>query len=153
FSGSSLPFKAAPSTMPVADIRINDLQVNGKALGRWQAQLRPTAKGVLFEALQGRWQNTTLLGELQWFEHNEQQRSELDATIDSQDLGALFRELGLSSFIESEQASSHWAIAWEGAPWDVDYQQLKGDVSLRVDKAFLPTSDKRTSALRMLGVL
>lgn len=153
FSGSSLPFKAAPSTMPVADIRINDLQVNGKALGRWQTQLRPTAKGVLFEALQGRWHSTTLLGELQWFEHNEQQRSELDATIDSQDLGALFRELGLSSFIESEQASSHWAIAWEGAPWDVDYQQLKGDVSLRVDKAFLPTSDKRTSALRMLGVL
>lgn len=152
-SGTSLPFKAVPSTMPVADVRINELQVDGKALGRWQAQLRPIASGVLFEALQGRWHGTTLLGQLQWQEHQEQQQSQLDATIDSQDLGALFRELGLSSFIEGEQASSQWEISWQGAPWEFDYQQLEGDVSLRVDKAFLPTSDKRTSALRMLGVL
>lgn len=152
-SASTLPFKATPTTFPVADVRINELQVKGKALGRWQAQLRPMANGILFEALQGRWHGTTLMGQLRWQEHKAQQTSELEATIDSQDLGTLFRELGLASFIEGEQASSQWEVAWQGAPWELDYQQLEGDVSLRVDRAFLPTSDKRTSALRMLGVL
>lgn len=152
-SSVALPVSITPTTMPVADVRLNQVEFEGKSLGRWQAQFRPVDDGILLDALQGRWLGTTLLGQLHWREASNGQRSELTADIDSQDLGALFRELGLPSFIESKQTSSQWDIAWQGAPWELDYQQLNGDVSVRVDKAFFPTSDKRTSALRMLGVL
>lgn len=152
-SAKAATFEVQPGVLPVSDVRVNRALFNGKELGRWQAQIRPTAEGTLFDALQGRWHGTTLLGQLHWREQQGQQVSELQATVDSQDLGALFRELGLASFIEGEQANSQWQISWPGAPWEFDYHQLEGDVSLHISKAFMPTSDKRTSALRMLGVL
>lgn len=152
-SRKTTTFEVLPSVLPVADVRVNRVLLDDKALGRWQAQIRPTAEGTLFDALQGRWHGTTLLGRLHWREQQGQQISELQATVDSQDLETLFQTLGLASFIEGEQANSQWQISWQGAPWDFDYQQLDGEFSLHISKAFMPTSDKRTSALRMLGVL
>lgn len=147
------PVALLPTQLPVADVRINRLLWKDNYLGRWQAQLRPTTQGVLFDALQGRWHDNTLLGRMEWQQQGESSRTHLEATVESQDLGRLFRELGLASFIESKEASSQWDIHWQGRPWDFDYTALEGDVSLRVEDAFMPTSDKRTSALRMLGVL
>lgn len=158
FKKAQLPTKADKIDVSIKDIpridaAIESLTLDGKNLGAWSAQLKPYSNGVRAENLEVNWRKQSIDGNLTWKQSDTGLTSHLKADITSKSLAELFAELDLEAFIEGDKATSKWSVKWDGAPWDFDYKKLHGDIYLDVKDAFFPSTDKRTSALRMLGLL
>ncbi len=144
-----------PLRVPVADISLRNVSIQGRDYGQWQGQVRPTDGGARILALSGRWQDTTFSGELDWQREGADgnTRSGLTGAYNSRNLAALLGNFGLESFIESQEASGSVDVTWHGSPLDFDYRRLGGALSVDIANALLPSTDRRTSALRLLGLI
>lgn len=140
--------------MPIADVRLNQVYWQERDLGGWQAQLRPHAQGTRFAALQGRWQESRLEGEMDWLATpGKGEETRIIASLTSEKLEQTLASVGLAGFLESKKASADVTARWQGGPIHFDYRKLFGTARVEVEKAYLPGDGKHTSALRMLGVL
>lgn len=143
-----------PLRIPAADISVREVVVHGRDYGQWQAQLRPTPDGTHVGGLIGRWRDTTFNGQLNWLATGVQGgASSVSGSFRSTDLGALLGNFGLESFIESRDATGSVDLHWQGSPLAFDYRQLGGSLTVEINNALLPGSDRRTSALRLLGLI
>lgn len=144
-----------PLRVPVADVSLRNVIIQGRDYGQWQGQVRPVTSGARISALTGRWQSTTFSGELDWQRDGagDSTRSSLTGTYNSRDLAALLGNFGLESFIESQDASGSADVTWRGSPLEFDYRRLGGTLSVDIANALLPSTDRRTSALRLLGLI
>ena len=142
-----------PLIVPVADVQISDMQIGGVDYGRWQGLLRPLEQGVRMEALSGDWRQASINGRLDWTASENGQQSHFVGDVRSRDLAATLKAWGIPPFIESSDARSSYDVIWSGSPLDFDYLALQGSGSLDIRDGLLPGSDRRTSALRLLGVV
>ncbi|MBZ2189606.1 hypothetical protein K8B33_10895 [Alcanivorax sp. JB21] len=151
---SGLVLQPDPANMPVADLRLANITLHGRHFGQWQAQLRPRANGFTASGVRGRWRETSVTGDLDWDEDdNGVQHTRFAGSFDSGQSADLLSLFDLTSFLESRDASGTLDIGWQGSPLEFDYRQLQGTVSLNVRDALLPSADRRTSALRLLGLV
>lgn len=151
---SSLVLSPDPSRIPVADIRAADVSLYGRHFGQWQAQLRPEGDDLRVANLRGRWGETSVVGDLDWRrDEGGAQHSRFAGSFESGQLADLLSLFNMETFVESEDARGSLDLGWQGSPLEFDYRRLHGDVSLDIRDALLPSADRRTSALRLLGLV
>jgi uncharacterized protein YhdP len=142
-----------PMIIPVADVRVSDLRIGERDYGSWQAQMRPLAQGLRMEALKGDWRKARISGRLDWTAGENGQQSHFVGDVRSRDLAATLKAWDMAAFIESSDARSSYDVVWQGSPLDFDYMGLNGSGAVDVREGLLPGRDRRTSALRLLGVV
>lgn len=142
----------SPRSVPVMDVRVDALNLNGEDMGRWQFAARPLANGVVIEELDAQWRQTGIRGRVEWTEQRNRQSSHFVGSLDSKNLARSLRRWGLDPFAESDDARAVVDVRWPGAPTEFDYKNLDGQASVAIGPGRFPKTDSRTSALRVLGV-
>jgi uncharacterized protein (TIGR02099 family) len=141
-----------PATIPVMDVQLDALSLDGNDMGRWRFALRPLRNGVSIEQVDALWRNTTIRGKLDWSLLAGTEQSHFIGSLDSKNLARSLRRWELEPFIESDEARAVVDLRWSGDPTELDYLQLQGQASVAIGPGRIPKTDSKTSALRVLGV-
>lgn len=144
----------SPTELPIVDADLRNLTIGGVDYGDWAGRIRPTGQGVVVHDLHGRWRHIRVDGELTWSARGgNAQRSHFQGSLGSSDLAAAFEAFGLPPLLETTDAKSKVDLAWNNWPLKPDYLGLWGDAQLDIGECRIPEMDRRTSFLRVLGVL
>ncbi|ASK34935.1 TIGR02099 family protein [Alcanivorax sp. N3-2A] len=144
----------APVKVPILDADLRNLNIGGVDYGNWAGQVRPTAEGVVVHNLRGQWRHVAVNGELTWTGQEQgAQRSRFQGNVSSNDLAAAFKAFQLPELLETNDANAKVDLAWDNWPLKPDYLALNGDAGLKIGECRIPEMDRRTSFLRVLGVL
>ena len=148
--GSAEP---APGDLPIADVDLRNLRVNGTDFGRWDFALRPTDQGIVFQDLEGSWRQTDFHGRLNWTVSPAGQQSHFVGRVTAGRLHNALNAWGLDAVIESKDARSVVDLRWPGSPLDLDHRALQGHASVDIGECRIPETSRGASALRVLGIL
>lgn len=143
-----------PKAVPIANVRLEDIRVNGTDYGRWRFAARPVDSGVMFREIRGWWRNTGFNGRLRWTPTKDGgTRSHFVGRLTADRLEASLKAFGLGPLIESQQARSVVDLSWPGSPLAFDYRQVSGHASVNIGPCRIPDTSRGASALRVLGIL
>lgn len=141
-----------PLDMPVADVSIEQLKLDGAPFGRWSFALRPVPDGTRVEQLMATLPGSAVQGSIDWLRTPAGPRSRFTGSITSSDTARMLRFWEFEPFLEGNDLRLVASLDWAGSPLDVDWLGLHGSASLEIGPARFPKVDPRTSALRVLGV-
>lgn len=141
-----------PANMPVMDVQIDALSLEGEDMGRWQFALRPLGDGVSIAEIDALWRNTAIRGQVDWTLLDGTEQSHFVGSLESRNLARSLRRWDLDPFIESDEARAVADLGWAGDPTEFDYLNLQGQASVAIGPGRIPKTDSKTSALRVLGV-
>ena len=140
-----------PARVPPLDIAIQEMRVNGKALGSLNLKTRPTATGLQVDALQLRAPNQVIDVQGQWSGMGPAARTRMDAQVDSRDVGALLGRLGFADQVKKGNGRLGMSLAWPGAPSDFSPAALSGTLDINLRDGQLV--EVEPGAGRVLGLL
>ncbi|MFN3713876.1 MAG: YhdP family protein [Alcanivoracaceae bacterium] len=142
----------SPLKVPVMDVRLNSLLLNGEDMGRWQFAVRPSGDGVAIEELDAFWRSARVKGRIDWRQQGDRESSHFIGSFDTVNLARTLRQWKLPVFVESDDARAVVDLTWRGAPTELDYLALQGQASVAIGPGRFPKTDSKASALRVLGV-
>jgi uncharacterized protein YhdP len=146
--------RPSPTDVPVMDVTLTDARIGREVLGDWSTRIRPVDGGARAEALRGEWRGVQVDGNLTWTETGAgAQRTRYQGSVVSGDLKDTLTAWGLPVLLESDDARATLDLSWPDWPLSPDYLALTGDARLDIGECLIPDPQKRTSVLRVLGVL
>jgi len=146
--------RPSPTDVPVMDVTLTDARIGREVLGDWSTRIRPVDGGVRAEALRGEWRGIRVDGNLTWTETGAGgQRTRYQGSVVSEDLKDTLTAWGLPVLLESDDARATLDLSWPDWPLSPDYLALSGDAQLDIGECLIPDPQKRTSVLRVLGVI
>ena len=146
--------RPSPTDVPVIDVTLTDARIGREVLGDWSTRIRPVDGGARAEALRGEWRGVQVDGNLTWTETGAgAQRTRYQGSVVSGDLKDTLTAWGLPVLLESDDARATLDLSWPDWPLSPDYLALTGDARLDIGECLIPDPQKRTSVLRVLGVL
>ncbi len=140
-----------PARVPPLDIAIQELRVNGQALGSVNLKTHPTAAGMQVDALQLRAPNQAIDVQGMWTGTGAAARTRMDMQIDSRDYGALLGRLGFADQLKKGKGRMGMSLSWPGAPSDFSPGALSGTMDINVQDGQLVEIEP--GAGRVLGLL
>ena len=141
-----------PKLLPVADLNVTGLQVDGEDFGRWSMKWRPRNDGLSLEEINAQWRSAQFTGDARWMVGSDGESTHYTGRVVSADLAAALRAWEMPALVRSSRAAAVIDLEWNGSPMDLDYRDTEGTVSVHIKDALIPNSDSRTNALRMLGI-
>jgi len=161
-SGSSALSAVDPGSLPLAEVRIRDLQLGRHALGHWAFKAVPEPGRLRVKDLQVRLGDTRLTASasrragarLSWSRSGDSHRTRFTGKLRTGNLDQLLSQFGYDAGIVSEDASLGLDLQWSGPPDSADWSVISGDVVLQLEHGQLrQTSGTPAEALRVLGIL
>ncbi|MGY0504087.1 YhdP family protein [Luteimonas sp. e5] len=140
-----------PAKVPPLDITVDELRLNGKALGRMALHTRPQAAGMQIEALTVDAPGQSLHVSGLWSGQGEQTHTRLQARVHSSDFGALASRLGIDGQVRKGHGEVRSELTWTGAPADFSPTSLQGTLDLDIRDGQLV--ELEPGAGRVLGLL
>lgn len=155
-----------PTTVPALDIAVDDLQWDGRSLGR--VEIDAVNRGGTGPARVGEWRLNALRATLpearltasgNWAPMAAQadgaapgqRRTALQFRLDVQDSGALLTRFGREGLVRGGRGRLEGSIGWLGTPFAIDQPTLAGQLRLDVERGQFLKADP--GAGRLLGVL
>jgi uncharacterized protein (TIGR02099 family) len=154
-----------PSSIPALDVVVEDFELRGRRLGRlelqainregadrreWQlsrlqvslpeAQLNATGSWVQLSG--GAAKNTT---------RPERRRTQLNFQLDIADSGELLKRFGQDKVLAHGKGVMQGQIAWQGAPWALDYNSMQGGFNVQLQSGQFLQAEPGIA--KLLGVL
>ncbi len=120
----------AVEKLPALDIVADDFSVGPRRFGRLEVQARNDG---------GNWQLTRvetgdaygkLTGRGLWQSAGGKNRTQLEFDVDSSDVGKLLERLGYPGAVRAGTAQLAGRLGWNGAPTDLDFESLSGEMTL-----------------------
>ena len=145
------PDDVNPARVPPLDIAIQEVRVNGNAIGNLTLKTQPTVAGMRVQSLQLRAPNQTIDAQGQWSGMGGAARTNLDVQIDSRDYGALLGRFGFADQLKKGNGQVAMSLAWPGAPSDFSPSGLTGGLDIEVRDGQLV--ELEPGAGRVLGLL
>ncbi len=153
-----------PTTVPALDIAVDELQWDGRSLGRVEVEavnrggpsrvgewrlnaLRVTLPEARLSA-SGNWAPLAAQGDAGT---SAQRRTALQFRLDVQDSGALLERFGREGLVRGGRGRLEGSIGWLGTPFAPDYPSLAGQLKLDVERGQFLKAEP--GAGRLLGVL
>lgn len=149
-----------PSSVPALDVAVEDLQWDGRSLGR--VEIDAVNRGGPTRV--GEWRLNTLRATLpearlsasgNWAPlgggEGGQRRTALQFRLDVDDSGALLNRFGKEGLVRGGKGRLEGQIGWIGTPFGIDYPTLAGNLKLDVARGQFLKADP--GAGRLLGVL
>lgn len=153
-----------PSTVPALDIAVEDLQWDGRSLGRVEIDaVNRGGPGRLGEwrlnALRATLPEAKLSASGNWAPLAAQsdggppgqRRTALQFRLEVQDSGALMERFGRPGLLRAGRGRLEGSIGWLGAPFSLDHASLAGQLRLDMERGQFLKADP--GAGRLLGVL
>ena len=121
--------EAPPRRLPALDVVAEQFELRGLALGRLEVFARN--RGGLWQLERFNLANDDgrLAGSGQW-QAEGRQRTRLDFTLQTPDVGRLSQRLGYPDVVRGGQARLSGQLGWQGAPTRIDYPSLDGSLKL-----------------------
>jgi uncharacterized protein (TIGR02099 family) len=139
-------------TLPEIDLNIGELIWDGRALGRWQAQLRPDGDHLRIRGIEAIMGQLALRGELSWLQGSNPHTG-LTLKVQGEDIGEQLVQWQLDKVLESEQLDASLQLEWPGAPWQLKASGLDGAVQFTLKDGRLIESGNSANLLRVFGIL
>ena len=155
-----------PTNIPALDVVVEDLELRGKRLGRVELEAQNRDASGLREwrlsrlslnlpeaqfTANGNW---ALIGASQTSPRSsrlERRRTALNFKLDIADSGELLKRFGQDKVIARGKGRMEGTIAWEGAPWALDYPSMSGGFSVNIETGQFLKADPGIA--KLLGVL
>lgn len=152
-----------PSSIPALDIVVEDLELRGRRMGRVELEaINRDSGGVrewrlsrlnvsLPEAQFNATGNWALMGASQSTVRSERRRTVLNFKLDIANSGELLKRFGQDKVISRGKGSMQGQIAWQGAPWALDFSSLSGGFGITLESGQFLKADPGIA--KLLGVL
>jgi uncharacterized protein YhdP len=142
--------EAPPRRLPALDVVAEEFELRGLALGRLEVFARN--RGGLWQLERFNLANDDgrLAGSGQW-QAAGRQRTRLDFSLETPDVGRLSHRLGYPDVVRGGQASLAGQLGWQGAPTRIDYPSLNG--SLKLETGSGQFNKLEPGVGRLLGIL
>lgn len=155
----SLLEEAAPTHLPALDVAIDDLELRGKRLGRFEIvahnrMLAGGAAGWQLERLGLTTPEARFSARGEWAapgSRDARRRAVLDFELDVADGGALLARLGQPGVLRGAKGKMGGRISWLGSPLAIDYPSLAGRMTIAFDGGQFLRADPGIA--KLLGVL
>lgn len=141
-----------PSKVPAINLRVDDLRIAGAALGDTQFRSRPTATGMEILQLQTRAPKRRIDVTGDWSGRGAATRTRLNATLASDDFGALLTDFGIGGRLDSGKGDARFDASWAGSPMAFQLGALDGTLVVNVKDGRLVEIEPGGTG-RVLGLL
>ncbi len=141
-----------PGSVPTFSFSTNKLVFDAQDYGSWSGVAVPSDSVLSVNNLAGRLGGVAFNGRLKWSTELGHASTYLEMKVDGGDSEQLFKALGKTPPISSDKMSGEFSLVWPSNPHDFDASRLSGSINLAMDDGFLKTPDKKTGALRLLGI-
>lgn len=115
-----------PKTLPPLHIWIGDLKLGDSQFGEARIEARPDDLGMQIEQLDTRSPQLTLRGSGWWRLTTEGERSGMDITFSSEDLGKMLGTLGYAGLVDGGQTVARLNGDWSGSPAQFRLDRMNG---------------------------
>mgnify|MGYP003313605869 FL=1 len=135
-----------------ANFTIDELFFGDEGYGRWSFELRPDARGVSLENLEGRVKGISVMkgSKFDW-RYEDIYVSSFEGNIGIEDLGTALEKWGYASSVEGSNFNLSASFVWEGSPAAIDMDILEGQIKLLNGKGRFVQADPG-AALKLLGI-
>lgn len=152
-----------PRKLPMANITLGSLLMDGNNYGNWSLQLRPNSKGVVIDNIRGSIRGVTISGvdessggaKLIWQEQvSGGVQSRFIGNLSAGDMAEVLRAWDKPDTIESQSALYRTDLYWPGSPQDFSLVNLSGDMTLAIEKgSFKRNANAGDGILRLMSIL
>lgn len=130
-ASSASPAIAEPtSQLPALDIVADDFSVRQLRFGRLELQAVNEGGNWNLNRIQASNPHGTFTGKGAWQRGSGQNVTQLSFKLDSSDVGSLLARLGYPGTVRAGTAQLEGKLAWNGAPTDLDYASMNGELTL-----------------------
>ncbi len=144
-----------PASLPGLDVRIDDLELAGRRLGRAEVQAVNRERDWELTRFSLTTPDSTFVAHGTWAAARRGgaggRRTEIDFGLDIADAGALLDRLGMRGAVAGGRGRMAGHVAWQGAPLSPDPRLMSGTFSLSVDDGRFLKAEP--GAARLLSVL
>ena len=140
-----------PAGIPPLSLDIDDLAFGNAVLGKARLRTRPVAGGLQVSQLQLRSPRQAIDVSGQWLGSGEHARTHFDASVRSENLGALLDNFGYAGQLRGGEGWLQFAAGWNGAPAAFNLAGLEGALSFDVRNGQI--LEVEPGAGRVLGLL
>ncbi|HKM14324.1 MAG TPA: AsmA-like C-terminal region-containing protein [Marinospirillum sp.] len=141
-----------PKTLPAAFIKIDDLTLGKKRLGRLTAQLLPQEEGVKLDPLLVSLEESDFSARFDWFTNEQGSNSRVEGVLAGKDLAPALMALTAEkqSPIVSGKHKLSFSTVWLGSPVAFDLQKAQSKLQLELKDGYFPKTDLRLSGISQL---
>ncbi|SFR82150.1 TIGR02099 family protein [Stenotrophomonas maltophilia] len=140
-----------PAKLPPFALDIADLKFGKVALGQAVLRTRPRGNGLEVQALRFRAPDQEIDITGRWLGSSSGARTELNAQVRSEDLGALMQNLDYAGQLRGGAGQAQLQASWNGGPSDFQLGNLQGQLDIHARNGQLLELDP--GAGRVLGLL
>ena len=137
--------------LPALDITAEQFSLEGKTLGSLEVSALPQGVDWRIERLKIVNPESTFTLEGLWQGWLTASRTRVNIHLDAQDAGKLLDRLGYPEGLERGTARIEGALSWQGAPYEIDYPSLSGNLVLVARKGQFEKVN--TGVGKLLGVM
>ena len=141
-----------PSKVPAFSFSTKALVLDGQNYGAWSGVAVPEGPVLRLNNIKGNLGGVTLSGQLKWSVEQGHPSTFLEMKLAGKDSEAFFKALGKTPPISSKSMIAELSLVWPNHPHEFEAARLSGTVDLKMTDGFLKTPDKKTGALRLLGI-
>jgi uncharacterized protein (TIGR02099 family) len=152
-----------PSNIPALDVVVEDFELRGRRMGRVELEaINRESAGVrewrlarlnlsMPEAQLNATGNWAQIGSSTSALRSERRRTALNFKLDIADSGELLKRFGQDKVIARGKGVMQGQIAWQGAPWALDFSSMSGGFNVNVESGQFLKADPGIA--KLLGVL
>jgi uncharacterized protein (TIGR02099 family) len=161
-----------PRTLPLANISVKALYMDGLNYGDWSLQVRPQAQGVLFDNINGTVKGVTVSGltlssadnkivskaqgaKLEWSVNDAGSSTHFIGELTASDMSTVLREWQKPDTLESTSASFNVDATWSGDPQDFALKKMAGNIDIFIEQGRFKNNPSPGSDgfLRLMAIL
>ncbi len=138
------------SDIPMLDLTVDDFRLEGRALGRLEAQAHGSPQGLVIENLQLSHPDSLVHMSGLWTDTgNGETRANLQVNV--VDAGKMLTRFGFKDAVKRGNVNINGDVNWEGTPVDFDFKTLSGTLNFKAKSGQFLKVDP--GAAKLLGVL
>ena len=151
-----------PSTLPALDFATDGLRIGDKELGSLAFVMQANEQGVSIDQIVAEITGITIdkapngnTAQLNWSKVNGDHHSKFTGALLSDDLGSILKAWDMPMMLTTNRAAFLTDLNWQGKPWDLSPQTLRGNITLRFEKGrFFQAPGTTTNALlKVVGLI
>lgn len=151
-----------PSTLPALDFATEGLSIGDDELGSLAFVMQPSEQGVSIDQIEAEITGIAITrtadgdaAQFTWNRVNGEDRSQFNGALLSDDLGGVLQAWNMPVLLTTRNAAILSDLSWQGKPWDLSIQALRGNIALRFEKGrFFQTPGTTTNALfKVVGLI
>ena len=138
--------------LPALDIVADDFSVRNMRFGRLEVQANNDGNGWNLNRVAVSNPYGSLTGKGSWIQSDGTSRTQLNFKVDSNNVGELLARFGYPGTVRDGTADLDGNLAWNGAPTELDYASMNGEMNLKAAKGQFLKHDPGAAG-KLLGLI